>query len=109
MKVDRKAVFEAQKKSAADALAARKAVLVERKLDDKAQKRDAQFRKFKALIKKVDGRLKALEKVEGVKADLATRAAERAARPKVKKEKKKKVVAVKTEKPKRERKGPPSA
>src|SRR5687768_3203021 len=87
MMVSRRTVYEAHKQTMTDALAARKAVLAERKLDEKSQKRDTTFRKLKALVKKYDQRLKALDKVEAVKADLVKRREERAAMPKVKKEK----------------------
>lgn len=107
MMVSRRTVYEAHKKSLTDALGRRKTALVAKKLDDKAQKRDPQFRKLKADIKKYDLRIKALDKVEAVKADLAARKEIRLSTPKVKKEKKKAVVVA--PKPKKERKAPPPA
>lgn len=76
-------------KAAETALAARLKVLTEKKLDEKARKRDVVVRKFQAVIRKYKGRIKAHDKVAAVNADLVTRRAERAAAPKVKKEKKK--------------------
>lgn len=89
----RRELYESHKQSITAQLEQHKKALAGKKLDDKAQKRDPIFRKLKADLKKYDLRLKALDKVDAVNADLAERRAVRAATPKVKKEKKKKVAA----------------
>lgn len=105
----RRALYKAHRETALAEVEARKKVLLGKKLDEKAVRRDPAFRRLRAVIKQYDRRIKALDKVDAVNADLVTRRAERAARPKVPKEKKKKVAAPKAEKPKKERKGPPAA
>lgn len=93
-------------KAAEAGLAARIKVLTEKKLDEKAKKRDVVVRKFQAVIRKYKNRIKAHEKVAAVNADLVTRRAERAAAPKVKKEKKKAAPKAKETKPKKQPKAP---
>ena len=80
---------------------ANKLVRAAKKLDEKAKKRDVVVRKFQAVIRKYKSRIKAHDKVAAVNADLVTRRAERAARPKVKKEKKKPVPKTKEKAPKK--------
>ncbi len=90
-------------KAAESALASRIKILAEKKLDEKAKKRDIVVRKFQAIIRKYKSRIKAHERVAAVNADLVTRRAAKAAAPKVKKVKKKAAVApkAKSDKPKK--------
>lgn len=103
----RRELYESHKQTVTAQLEQHKKALAGKKLDEKAQKRDPIFRKLKADIKKFDLRIKALDKVDAVNADLVQRRAERAAQPKVKKEKKKKVAPA-AAKPKKEKKAAPA-
>jgi hypothetical protein len=97
-------VIEEHLNNAKAALAARAQVLSGKKLDDKAKKRDATYRRLHAEVKKYTSRLKSLEKYLAICADVDTRRAERLATPKKKKEKKKKAPVEAKPKAKGERK-----
>src|SRR4051812_23204339 len=93
--LSRRTVIENHLSAAKAALEGRTKLLTEQQFDKKKRKRDVTFRQLEAEVRKYGKRLKALEKVEGVNADLEARRAAKAAQPKVPKVKKKKVVEVK--------------
>src|SRR5690348_6586249 len=92
--LSRRNVIENHLKQVQALLAFRMKQLTERQLDPKAQKRDVTVRKYKAEVSQYKRRLAALDKVDAVNADLATRRVERAEKAKLPKEKKKRAAPV---------------
>jgi hypothetical protein len=97
--LSRRNVIENHLKRAEATLQSRTAVLTERQLGEKSRKRDVMFRKAQAEIRQYKRRLKALDKIDAVKADLEKRRVERAEAAKLPKEKKKKKAAPAAAKP----------
>ena len=86
MNLKAKKYVESHKKAAQEKLAARRAVLKEKGLDDTAVLRDAMFRKIKADIRKANARLTAIAAQEKLNADNAKAKAEKQAPPQVERE-----------------------
>jgi hypothetical protein len=104
--LSRRNVIENHLKKAQDAVAGRVKVLEGKKFDRKRQKRDPHLRSLQAEVRKYADRLKALDQIAAVNADVEARRAERLAKPKEPKVKKKKPVEAKAPKVKKERKAP---
>ena len=106
--VTRRQIYEHYLKSAEAALKERVKSLADKKqLSEKQAKRDATCRKYEAVMRKFKRRIKALDSVDQVNADLVTRRAEKAARPKEEKPKKKAAEAApKAKAPKASKKAP---
>ena len=100
---NRRAVYERHLTSFKNALSLRASALKAKKLDEKAQQKDPTFRNIKGKIRQFERRLRAIDKVQAVNAEVEARRAERLANPKVK-VKKPKAVAAPAAKPKKEKK-----
>ena len=84
---NRRIVYENHLAAYKKALAQRVELLKSRKLADKAEDRDPTFRAIKGKVRQFERRLRALDKVASVNADVEARRAERLANPKVKEKK----------------------
>ncbi len=94
MKAPRRDVFQAQHDQATVLLAKRVKLLAERKVEGKKMlQKDTIWRKLAADVKQFKTRIAAMKFEEDREVDLATRRAERLAKPKEPKAKKKKLVA----------------
>jgi hypothetical protein len=98
---NRRRVYERHLTSFKNALTVRTDVLKAKKLDEKAQKKDPTFRNIKGKIRQFERRLRAIDKLQAINAEVEARRAERLANPKVKEKKPKAAPAAK---PKKEKK-----
>ncbi len=97
---NRRPVYQENLVAYKKALTDRVDVLKSKKLDEKGQRKDPTFKLLKGKIRQFERRLRALDKVDAVNADVEARRADRLANPKVK-VKKPKAVAAPAAKPKK--------
>ncbi len=100
---NRRAVYERHLTSFKNALTLRTDTLKAKKVDAKAHSKDPTFRNIKGKIRQFERRIRALDKVQAINAEVEARRAERLANPKVK-EKKPKASSAPAAKPKKEKK-----